>query len=160
MVFHVFLILFSFIIASSDELPIGFTQEELNQKHLIGNNLRDTDPPPGPVRNIAEYERMEGVLIRYPFGISTSIIREMAEDVIIYCLVSTNSQNSAYNSMNNAGVNMNNVEFILGSTDSYWTRDYGPWWVVDGNKNIGVVDFTYNRPRPNDNAAPNKVSDY
>ena len=42
-----------------------------------------TDPPPGPVRNIAEFEPMQGALIRYPFGISTSIIREMAEDVMI-----------------------------------------------------------------------------
>ena len=32
--------------------------------------------------------------------------------------------------MENNGVNMNNVEFIIGPTDSYWTRDYGPWWVV------------------------------
>ena len=46
------------------------------------------------------------------------------------------------------------------STDSYWTRDYGPWWVVDGNGDIGIVDFTYNRPRPNDNAAPYKVSQH
>jgi len=38
---------------------------------------RETDPPPGPIRNIAEYERMEGVLIRYPFGISTAVIAEM-----------------------------------------------------------------------------------
>ena len=144
----------------SNELPKGLTDWELDNMHIIDEMKFRTDPPPGPVRNIAEFEPMQGVLIRYPFGISTSLIREMAEDVIIYCLVSTNSQNSAYNSMNNAGVNMNNVEFILGSTDSYWTRDYGPWWVVDGNKNIGVVDFTYNRPRPNDNAAPNKVSDY
>ena len=55
---------------------------------------------------------------------------------------------------------MDNVEFITGSTDTYWTRDYGPWWVVDGNSEIGVVDFTYNRPRPNDNDAPQKMSDY
>ena len=103
---------------------------------------------------------MQGVLIRYPFGISTSLIREMAEDVKIYCLVSSSSQNSAYNSMNGAGVDMNNVEFITGSTDSYWTRDYGPWWVVDGNSDVGVGDFTYNRPRPNDNNAPQKVANY
>ena len=31
---------------------------------------------------------------------------------------------------------------------------------LDGNKNISVVDFTYNRPRPNDNQAPNKESNY
>jgi len=145
---------------SIEELPIGFSLEELEKKHLIGLNSRETDPPAPPVRNIAEYERMEGVLIRYPLGISTSIIREMAEDVTIYCLVSSSLQNSAYNSMNSAGVDMNNVEFVIGSTDSYWTRDYGPWWAVDGNKEVGVVDFEYNRPRPNDNQAPSKMSNF
>tara|TARA_Y100001970_G_scaffold225108_1_gene277835 strand:- start:3069 stop:4346 length:1278 start_codon:yes stop_codon:yes gene_type:complete len=140
------------------ELPIGFTVDEWENRNVIKQWQYRTDPPPGPVRNIAEYEPMQGVLIRYPFGISTSIIREMAEDVIIYCLVSSNQENSAYNSMNNANVNMNNVEFILGSTDSYWTRDYGPWWVVDANGEYAIVDFTYNRPRPNDNQAPSKVS--
>jgi agmatine/peptidylarginine deiminase len=120
---------------------------------------RSTDPPLTPIRNIAEYERMSGALIRYPFGISTDIIREMAEDIIIYCLVSSSLQSSAYDNMNDAGVNMDNIEFVLGNTDSYWTRDYGPWWVVDGNRNVSVVDFTYNRPRPNDNAAPTKISE-
>ena len=142
------------------ELPIGLTEEEKGKLHLIKEMGRSTDPPPGPIRNIAEYERMEGVLIRYPFGISTSIIKEMAEDLMVYCLVSTWSENSAYNSMNNADVNMDNVQFITGSTDSYWTRDYGPWWVVDGNRDVSVVDFTYNRPRPNDNQAPTKLSDF
>jgi len=143
------------------ELPIGFTAEEWQNRHLIremGN--RQTDPPASPIRAIAEFERMEGVLIRYPFGISTAVIGEMSEDVTVYCLVSSSSQGSAYNSMNNGGVNMNNVVFILGATDSYWTRDYGPWWVVDGNDDMAVVDHTYNRPRPNDNQAPQRVSDY
>ena len=144
----------------TSELPIGFTAEELENKYLIDEMGSRTDPPQGPIRNIAEYEPMQGVLIRYPFGISSSLIAAMAEDVKIYCLVSSNSQNSAYNSMNNGGVNMDNVEFINGSTDSYWTRDYGPWWIVDGDGEIGIVDFTYNRPRPNDNQAPYKVSQH
>ena len=55
---------------------------------------------------------------------------------------------------------MENVEYVLGSTDSYWTRDYGPWWVVDGDRNMSIVDFTYNRPRPNDNQAPSKMSNH
>lgn len=157
-------ILFIAPLFSSDsngvELPIGLTEEEKGKMHIIEEMGRETDPPPAPMRNIAEFERMQGVLIRYPFGISTSIIKEMAEDVIVYCLVSSGSQNSANNSMTNAGVNMNNVEYIIGSTDSYWTRDYGPWWVVDGNRDISVVDFTYNRPRPNDNQAPSKMANH
>ena len=103
---------------------------------------------------------MSGVLIRYPFGIPIDLIEEMAQDVMIYCLVSSNLQNAAYNSMAGGSVNMDNVEFVLGSTDSYWTRDYGPWWVVDGDRNMSVVDFTYNRPRPNDNDAPLKISNH
>ena len=159
MQFRFISIIFIFSLLSA-ELPIGFTEEEWNNRHLIQEMGHRTDPPPAPVRNIAEFEPMQGVLIRYPFGISISIIREMAEDVTVYCLVSSGSQNSAYNSMNNAGVNMANVEFVLGTTDSYWTRDYGPWWVVDGNGDIGVVDFTYNRPRPNDNQAPSKMANH
>ena len=150
----------SFIWCDNSELPIGFTDKELQNKHLIYDMGTRTEPPVGPIRSIAEYEPMQGVLIRYPFGISTSLIAAMAEDVKIYCLVSNNLENSAYNSMNNGGVNMDNVEFINGSTDSYWTRDYGPWWVVDGNGDIGIVDFTYNRPRPNDNQAPYKVANH
>ena len=108
------------------ELPIGLTEEEKGKMHVIEEMGRETDPPPTPLRNIAEFERMQGVLIRYPFGISTSVIKEKAEDIIVYCLDSSGSQNSANNSMTNAGVNMDNVEYIIGSTDSYWTRDYGP----------------------------------
>ena len=111
----------------SDELPIGLTEEEKNNIHLIYEMGRNTEPPIAPVRNIAEYERMKGVLIRYPFGISLDIIRELSEDVIVYCLVSASQQNIALNSMSGANVNTNNIQFIVGPTDSYWTRDYGPW---------------------------------
>ena len=145
---------------ASAELPIGFTQEEWENRHLIQDMGNRTDPPLGPIRAIAEYEPMQGVLIRYPLGISLSLVRELAEDDIVYCLVSNNLQNSAYNSFNNANINMDNIEFITGSTDSHWTRDYGPWWVLDGNGDYAIVDFTYNRPRPNDNQAPLKVANY
>jgi len=159
--FKIFLLSLSLVyIGQADELPQGLTDWELDNIDIIHSMGSRTVPPEGPITNIAEYDPMQGALIRYPFGISTSIIKEIAEDVVVYCLVSSNQQNSAYNSMNNADVNMSNVEFILGSTDSYWTRDYGPWWITDGNGDFGIVDFTYNRPRPNDNQAPSKVSQH
>ena len=143
-----------------EELPKGLTDEEKLRVHEIYQMGRITDPPEAPVRNVAEFERMQGVLIRYPFGISTAMIAEMSIDVKVYCLVSSSQETAAYNSMENGDVNMENVEFILGNTDSYWNRDYGPWWVVDGQNKMAIVDFTYNRPRPNDNDAPLKVSNY
>ena len=144
----------------SQELPIGLTDFEKNNINLLLEMGRETSPPNQPVRNIAEFERMSGVLVRYPLGVSLDIIRELAEDVIVYCLVSSAQQNTALNAFNNNDINMGNIEFIVGPTDSYWTRDYGPWWVVDGNKEVGIVDFTYNRPRLNDNNAPFKTSEY
>lgn len=146
--------------SEQEELPIGFTPWEWENRHLIYEYANETDPPPDPIRNIAEFERMQGVIIRYPLGISTNIVKEIAEDVIVYCLVTSALQSSAQITFTNAGVNMDNVEFVIGSTDSYWTRDYGPWWVVDGNRNVSIVDFTYNRPRPNDNQASFKMSEY
>ncbi|MBT5783247.1 MAG: peptidylarginine deiminase, partial [Candidatus Marinimicrobia bacterium] len=125
-------ILFCLPLLYSEELPIGLTDEEILRTHEIPLMARETDPPIGPIRNIAEYEKMQGVLIRYPFGIPIDLIVEIAEDVKIFCLVSNNQQNAAQNALINAGVDANNIDLILGETDSYWTRDYGPWWVVNG----------------------------
>ena len=145
---------------SNSELPIGLTENEISRLDEIHSMARETIPPPSPVRNIAEYESMQGALIRYPFGLSIDIIAELSEGVKVYCLVSSNQQNSAVSTMENGGVNMDNVELIIGPTDSYWTRDYGPWWVVDGDNKVSIVDFTYNRPRLNDNDAPLKISNH
>ena len=143
-----------------NELPIGLTDEEKLRVDEIPLMARQTDPPSGPIRNIAEYEKMQGVLIRYPFGIPVDLIAEIAEDVKIFCLVSINQQNAAQNALDNAGIDATNIDFILGNTDSYWTRDYGPWWIVNGENKMSVVDFTYNRPRLNDNQAPLKISEH
>ena len=86
-------LLLSILFSSSDELPQGLTEWELDNMHIIDEMRFRTDPPPGPIRNISEFERMSGVLIRYPFGISTSVIREMAEDIKVYCLVSSRATN-------------------------------------------------------------------
>ncbi len=146
------------------ELPIWLTEEEKLHLDEIGKDFRPTLEPPAPVRQHAEFEPMQGVLISYPnvygFGISTSIIAEMAEDVIVYCVVSSYSQTAAYNTLNNGGVNMSNVEFLIADTDTYWIRDYGPWFIFNGNNEPGITDYIYNRPRPDDNAIPSFCATY
>ncbi|MBU0496856.1 MAG: agmatine deiminase family protein [Candidatus Thermoplasmatota archaeon] len=118
-------------------------------------------PPPDPIRNIAEFETMEGVLIRYPFGISYSVIAEMSEDVTVYTIVASSSeQSSVYAQYQSQGVNTANCEFLIAPSDSYWTRDYGPWFILNGNDDLAVIDFTYNRPRPNDNQIPSRFASY
>jgi len=120
------------------------------------DRFRLSDPPPvGPVRNVAEWEPATGVLIRYPLGLPYNLLRDMDDDVTLYVVVSSGSQNSAQNALSANGVDMGRVEWVVRNSDSIWTRDYGPWYVFDGHGDIGIVDHTYNRPfRPNDNLIP------
>ncbi len=142
------------------ELPIWLTEEEKLHLDEIGKDFRPTLEPPSPVRQPSEFEPMQGVLVRYPLGISTAVVAEMAEDLIVYCVVSSYNQTTAYNTFNNVGVNMSNVEFLIANTETYWIRDYGPWFIFNGNNEPGITNFTYNRPRPDDNAIPTFCATY
>lgn len=107
------------------------------------------------IRQPAEFEPMQGVLIRYPFGISYAIIKEMAEDVNVVTIVASVSQkNTVLSQYQSYGIDTNHCSFLIAPSDSYWTRDYGPWFIFNSNDEQGLVDFTYNRPRPNDDAIP------
>jgi agmatine deiminase len=138
------------------------TDEEKSQFYLVGKDFMETDPPPGTVNNIAEFDHMEGVLVRYPFGISFEVIAAMSEEIMVTTIVSnTNNQNIVTNQYQSNGVNMSNVNFLIAPTETYWTRDYGPMYVRYGEDQIGVVDFIYNRPdRPNDDAIPQKMAEF
>lgn len=115
----------------------------------------ETAPPVAPVRPVAEFEPASHVLIRYPLGIPVSLVVSLSNVVRVICIVSsTNVQNQANNAFQNAGVNMANVTWMVASTNTYWTRDYGPWFGFDGNNQLGIVDFIYNRNRPLDDEIP------
>ena len=135
-----------------NSLPIGWSPEELSRKHEVGTYMRDTPPPPGPgIRQCAEWEPVTGCLVRYPFGLPYNLLREIAEEIELWVLVASSSeQNTCYSSLNSNGVNMANVHFIIQSTNSIWTRDYGPQFAFDANGDQAIVDHHYNRPRPLD----------
>ena len=144
-----------------DSLPIWLTPEEQSKIHEIGKTFVPTESPPAPVRQPAEFEPMQGVLIRYPFGISYEIIAEMAEDVEVVTIVaSTGEQNYVKSEYRDQGVDLDHCSFLIAPSDSYWTRDYGPWFIFNGNEEQGIVDHIYNRPRPNDDQIPVEYGDW
>jgi agmatine/peptidylarginine deiminase len=135
--------------------------EEKARSNEIGKGFLATDPPPGPVRNVAEFERMEGVLIRYPFGISYTVVAALSQVTMVTTIVLNQSeQNYVTGQYSTHGVNMANCNFLIAPTDSYWTRDYGPWYIFYGNDQPGIVDFIYNRPRPKDDLIPQKMAEF
>jgi len=144
-----------------NSLPIWMTPEEEGRRHEIGKNFLKSAALTGEVRNVAEFERMEGVLVRYPLGLPTSFIAAMSKHTVVYTLVSsTTYENSARSAYQSAGATMTNCKFIRAATDSYWTRDYGPWYVMNESNQMCIVDFPYDRPRANDDAVNGIVGTY
>lgn len=147
----------------TNPLPRGLTPEERARWRLPSPSLLERSPPPGPVRAQAEYEENDGLLIRW--GVQNALLTEMTvavttltADARMYIVVSGASQRaSATTTLTNAGANMARVSFITAPTDSVWMRDYGPRF-VDHNGARAMVDHTYNRPRPNDDAFPAVLS--
>jgi len=135
--------------------------EEAARKHEIGKGFMATDPPAGPVRNVSEFEQMEGVLIRYPLGISYSVIAAISQRTKVTTIVTGQTQENTVKSLYQSnGVNMANCNFLWASSNSYWTRDYGPWYIFYGSDQCGIIDFIYNRPRPQDDLIPQKVATF
>jgi len=139
-------------------LPIGMTAEELLMLDRIGERHRSTPPATGPVRNPGEFEPMTGVIVRYPWGNPTNLLAEYTEDVTLWVIVEdTGDQSAASSSLSSAGANMSHVDWIFAPTNSIWTRDYGPWFLIDGNGDQGINDHIYNRPRPQDDLIPGVI---
>ena len=116
----------------------------------------------------AEFEPSKMVKMCYPNNMPLSVYKTISEDNKILLLVNpTNTGKSRINiarsSLNNAGVNIDNVTFIDMPIDddyTYWVRDFSPFYVFN-NLDLSIVDFTYNRPqRSEQNSVPNKLANY
>ncbi len=95
-------------------------------------------------RVVAEWEPAIGTMIRWPLGIPSDLVVELASDDILYVLVESNwQQNSATNNFQNWGVNLSNVVFIYTDTYSHWTRDHGPEFII-GQNHWEVINQQFN----------------
>lgn len=162
---YLFLIFFS--------ISKGISQQNKPVTHIMApwekelmrefpKSFYETPPPQGEVRNIAEWEPMESVLIAYTgeFGIPLSLIAEMSQDCKLTTIVANaNEENIVNNIYLNNGVNTANCNYIYQDPNTYWTRDYSPWFIAVDDSEVAVVNFIYNRPRPHDNDVPIIVAD-
>jgi agmatine/peptidylarginine deiminase len=97
--------------------------------------------PLQPVRMCAEWEPAFGTLIRWPLGIPSSLVIELASDDSLYVLVETQSQeNQARSAFASWDIDLDVVRFIRADTYTHWTRDWGPHSVFDGDGIWGITD--------------------
>jgi len=139
-------------------LPRYLTPEErlLPLPSITAEDRILRSPPSGTVHTPAEYEQNEGFLVSWKSY--TSLLTELVvgvttgdPDAIAYVVASSSAQPGAEATLTSAGADMSRVEFIIYDTTSVWIRDYGPRFIgEDGTR--AMVDHTYNRPRPADDA--------
>lgn len=156
-------VLFSGNVFSQNKIGSDFQHKyhviDMSELSQLGFNQKDFLPTPAPsgfVQSIAEFEKMQGVVIavRNNFGVPLSLISEIALDDTLYVLVEDQSgQNDVNTDFIANGVNLDKVVYIQTQLNSYWTRDYAPWFIREDSA-ISIIDFPYNRPRPKDDAVP------
>lgn len=158
-----FLFLLSLTIASpplsAQEIPLpnGFTQVERNL--VSGFSFRNammTPPPPSAVRTAAEWEEVEYLVVTwdpwYP-----NILRQIVQAAVAECkvIITTEDEASVSEYLTSNGISLTNIIFMNAPWDSIWTRDYSANTVYAND--VGeraLLDWIYNRPRPNDNVMP------
>ena len=147
------LLMISNVIHAQD-LPHYMTEEESRIWENYSPPFRTSEftaPPPTPVRTMAEWEEVQGIIITWTSY--TSILRQIvdyAQDEGVVYIVCADS-NTVRTYLTSGGVPLVNLKFILTSFNSVWCRDYGPWAVYSGvADSLKLIDWVYNRPRPLD----------
>lgn len=149
----------------SQGLPRGFAPGEkeampayLESQMSLRNGI--TTPPGGILRTMAEWEEIQALVITwtsYP-AVLREIVRYAQQEtkVIIHCSDSTAVKNNLLT--HNVPLS-SNLRFLEVPFNSIWIRDYAANSVyLDKVGDLILVDWIYNRPRPNDNAIPEHYS--
>ncbi len=133
------------------DLPIGFGPGE---RPLTGGTMRSvTDPPLAPVRAAAEWDESIGVFCLWD---NASLMDELQRDGDVYVI--TQNQGWWQSWLSSHGIPTTRFHWLSAPTNTWWVRDYGPWFLWDGNGDFGLFDNVYNRPRPLDDVIPGAIA--
>jgi len=124
--------------------------------HDFYQNIDDT------VRSVAEFESVDELIITWSVGwieIQQYFIDiiQAAEDAVHIRINIDNEMQKTWliSDLTTAGVSLDNITITCIPTDTFWCRDYGPFF-VEKNDELAIVDFSYVGwlTRPIDNLYP------
>jgi agmatine deiminase len=162
-----FAMVLGFSMAFAQEIiPINSTAEELEKESILrykGSYISRekaviTTQPVGNIRTMAEWEEVQSICITWTSY--KSILAQIVEEVQTECevIVLCNNAATAQSELLGYGVALTNVSFVDDDFNSIWMRDYGGNTVYkDYVDSLILVDWIYNRSRPDDNTSPDAI---
>lgn len=164
--FRIFLfmsLLFPFFFSMAQDLPKGMTEEEkaLMPYYIFPESKGITTPPSWKPRAMAEWEEIDALLITWTSY--TSVLRQIVDAAQEECtvLIACSDSNSVKSYLTSGGVPLTNIDYIEVPYSSVWIRDYGAHTIYrDSVGDHALVDWIYNRPRPEDDAMPAEHADW
>ena len=127
----------------------------------------ETTPPDfDGLRTMAEWEDIEILCVGWEgySAIEKQIVVNAAEECHVLILTESPNEVESYLTSNNNGgpaASLDNITIIDTPMNTVWIRDYGPNTVYGtGVDDRIIVDWLYNRPRPDDDVAPQVIADH
>ena len=150
--------------------PHNLGEAERNYIERVGFEQRltrgiTTPPEYDNLRSAAEWEEIEALTIAWE-GFEC-ILKQITAAAVSECqvIIFTESPGSTSNYLtsNQCGgaVSLENVEIVEVDLNSIWIRDYGANTVYGSwNDDRILVDWMYNRPRPDDDVVPDELGEH
>ncbi len=149
--------LFTTFSGFSQILPKGMTEKEkaMMSSYVFPKGKGITSPPTWQPRAMGEWEEIDALLITWTsyHSVLAQIVDAAQEECTV--LIACSDSNSVKSSLSGYGVPLTNLDFIEVPYNSVWIRDYGAHTIYKNEVDShALVDWTYNRPRPYDDAMP------
>lgn len=148
---------------SFSQMPHELTEKEktLIPAYIASMNHRGiTNPPVSEVRNPAEWEEMQGVMISWKdhYEFLAQIVKYAKEEARVYIFCPDSG--SVKNYLTQSNISLDNISYIQEPTTSVWIRDYAANNIYTNDvDSLLFVDWIYNRARPEDNESPQAVAE-
>jgi agmatine/peptidylarginine deiminase len=149
--------------------PHALTDQERDHVERIGFEPHvvrgiETPPPYDNIRTAAEWEEVEALTISWTDFpcIQKQIVEAAKEECTVIIFADDEEEVINYLTGNACGgpLTLENVQIVPTEYNSIWIRDYGANTVYGSwNDDRVLVDWLYNRPRPEDDAIPDVLAE-
>lgn len=141
-------------------LPIGFAAgEEATMPAYMASRTANragiTAAPGGDLRTMAEWEELQGLFVTWTSfpSIIAQIVKAARLETTVY--IHCNDSNQVKSYLTGQNIPLAGLRYIQVDFNSIWMRDYGGNTVYRNDvDSMLLVDWIYNRPRPDDDAIP------